>query len=85
MLPPSCTDRIISIDIDNERVVSSIPEVSEGKFFWNAIVDFAQDEKVTLLYIRKRAFIFFPTSVLSPDQHTELNDLIARHVVKGKP
>lgn len=85
LFPPSRTDRSSSIDIDEERVLSAIPGVSEGKFFWNAIIDFAQDEKVTLLYIRKRAFLFFPTPTLSPDQRAELNALIARHVVKKNP
>ena len=74
----------ITAVIDEECVRSEIPGVSEGKFFWSAIIDFAQDEKVTLLYIRKKAFLFFPPFVLSPDQRAELNDLVARHVVKKK-
>ena len=84
IFPPSRTDRSSSIDIDEERVISAIPGVSEGKFFWNAIIDFAQNEKVTLLYIHKRAFLFLPTSCLSPVQRIELNDLVARHVAKKK-
>jgi hypothetical protein len=75
----------ITMVIDEECVRSEIPGVSEGKFFWNAIVDFAQNEKVTLLYVRKRAFLFFPTPILSPDQRAELNALVTRHVVKKNP
>jgi hypothetical protein len=84
IFPPSRTDRSSSIDIDEERVLSTIPGVSEGKVFWKGIIDFAQDEKTTLLYIRKKAFFFFPTPALSPDQRAELNALIARHVAKNK-
>ncbi|MGD0735675.1 MAG: YcxB family protein [Terracidiphilus sp.] len=80
MFPPSRTDRTSSIDIDDERAVSTIPGVSEGKFFWSAIIDFAQDDKVTLLYIRKKAFLFFPTSALSTDERAELNALVACNV-----
>jgi hypothetical protein len=82
---PARTDRTSSIDIDDDRIVSTVPGVSEGRFFWNAILEFTQDERVTLLYIRKNAFIFFPTSDLSVAQRGELNDLIARHVVKRNP
>ena len=82
MFPPLRTDRTSSIDLDDERVVSAIPGVSEGKFFWSAIIDFAQNDKVTLLYVRKKAFLFFPTSALSTENRAELDDLVARHVVK---
>lgn len=82
LFPPARTDRNSSIDIDEDCIISKIPGISEGKFFWNAIVDFAQDEKVTLLYIRKRAFLFFPTCALSPEQRTELNDLVSRNMVR---
>jgi hypothetical protein len=74
----------VFLEIGEECIISAIPGVSEGKFFWNASIDFAQDDKVSLLYVRKRAFFFFPTSVMSPDQRTELNDLVARHVAKKK-
>ena len=84
LFPPTRTDRSSSIDIDEERILSVIPGVSEGKVFWNGIIDFGQDEKITLLYIRKKAFFFFPTQAMSPAQRAELNDLVARHVVKKK-
>jgi hypothetical protein len=44
IFPPARTDNNSSIDIDDDRIVSSVPGVSEGKFFWPAIVAFAQDE-----------------------------------------
>ncbi|MGC1464017.1 MAG: YcxB family protein, partial [Terracidiphilus sp.] len=80
IFPPGRTDRSSSIDIDDDRIISTIPGVSEGRFFWNAILAFAQDEKVTLLYIRKNAFLFIPTCVMSRAQRVELNDLVARNM-----
>ena len=80
--PPVATDRNISVDINDDQVISTVPGVSEGKFFWNAILASAQDEKITLLYIRKTAFLFIPTYAMSPAQRAELNDLISRHVGK---
>jgi len=84
IFPPGRTDGSSSIDIDADRIVSTVPGVSEGKFFWTGIVAVAQDEKVTLLYIRKHAFLFFPTQAMSPAQRNELNDLVARHLPKVK-
>ena len=74
----------MSIDIDNECLVSEIPGVFAEKYFWNTIVGFAQNEKVTLLYVFKDRFLLFPTAMLSQVQRTELNDLVARHLPKRK-
>jgi hypothetical protein len=84
IFPQTKTVSAISADIDDERIFCKNPGVSEGKFFWNAIVNFTQDEKVTVLYIDRRRFFFFPTNAMSPEERAELNDLIARHVVGRK-
>ena len=75
-------DQQVSIDIDNERILSEIPGVGEGKYFWNTIVGFAQDNKVTLLYVYKDRFLVFPTALLSSEQRTELNELVSRNMVR---
>jgi hypothetical protein len=72
----------MSLDIGDVCIISTISGVSEGKFFWRGIFDFAQDEKATMFYIDKRRFFFFPTLALSPAKRSELNDLVARHVVR---
>jgi hypothetical protein len=84
IFPQTKTVSAISADIDDERIFCKNPGVSEGKFFWNAIVNFTQDEKMTLLYLDKDKFLLFPTQAMSPEQRAELNDLIARHVVGRK-
>jgi hypothetical protein len=85
LFSPTRRDRSCYIDMDDERILSGLPAVCEEKYFWNAIVGFAQDKKMTLLYLDKDKFLLFPTYALSPAQQTELNDLIARHVVWSKP
>jgi hypothetical protein len=82
IFPSTRTERSSSIDIDDERILSAIPGVSEGKFFWNAILAFAQDEKITLLYIDKNRFLLFPTYALTPVQRAELSALVERHIVR---
>jgi hypothetical protein len=74
--------RNLSIDIDEERIVCTNRGVSESSLNWNAVVGFAQDSKVTMLYIDKTRFLFFPTSVMSSNERAELDDLIASHGVK---
>lgn len=83
--PRSRTEDFTTTEIDDEQIVSIIPGVSETKRPWKAIMAFTQNEKVTLLYVRKNAFVFFPTSAMSPEQRNEFNDLVARHLPKGRP
>jgi hypothetical protein len=80
--PHGGTDRQLTIDIDDERIIAETPGLSESKILWQAIDRFTQNEKVTMLYIAKLRFIYFPTRSLSDVQRTELNMLVARHGVK---
>jgi uncharacterized membrane protein (DUF485 family) len=82
LFPPNRTERGSSIDIDEEQIFSGIPGISEAKTFWKGIVAFAQDDKITMLYISKDRFLFFPTSVMSLSQRAELNELIVRHGIE---
>jgi hypothetical protein len=82
--PHAQTSQDLLIDIDDERIISTVPGTGEGKYFWTAILEFAQDEKVTLLYPRKNMFLLVPTQAMSPAQRAELNDLVARHLVRNQ-
>ena len=82
IFPSASKDRAAAINIDDERVISSVVGLSEGAFYWPAIVEFAQDEKITLLYIAKNRFLLIPTSAFSPSQRSELDELVAQHLIK---
>jgi len=84
LFSPTCEDRSCYIDMDDERILSVLPGVSEEKYFWNAIVGFAQNKEMTLLYLDKDKFLLFPTYALSTDQRTELNGLVARNMPRKK-
>jgi hypothetical protein len=75
----------ISIEVNNDRIVFTIPGISVGTYYWTGITESAQDERITLLYTGKNRFMMFPTQALSADQRTELNDLVTRHVTARKP
>jgi hypothetical protein len=82
LFPRSQTDQHLFIDIDDERIISAMPGSSESKLLWNAIVRFAQDEKITLFYLTELRFLFVPTTIFSAEQRVELSNLVVRHVVK---
>jgi hypothetical protein len=75
-------DGDVSLEVTDDSIVSEIPGVSSGKFFWNAIVDFSQNKGATLFYVSNKRFLFLPTAVLSADQNDELHALISRNMVK---
>jgi len=83
LFPPTRTDRSSAIDIDDDRILSAVPGVSEGKIFWQGLLQFAQDKKVTMLYTSEMRFIFFPTSVLTLEQREALKEMVERHGVKS--
>jgi len=85
IFPPGRTDRNVSIDINEDHIIAAIPGVSEGKFFWNAILKFAQDEKITLFYVAEKRFIFVPAKAFSPSERSELSDLVERNLLRKKP
>jgi hypothetical protein len=84
LFPSSRINNYVSLDIDNERIISVIPGLNEGKFSWNAIIKFAQDKRITLLYVAKNRFLFIPTTTFSSIQRSELDNLVISHGLKGK-
>jgi hypothetical protein len=82
IVPREYRNRNIEVEIDEQSVVSRVPGMSEGKFFWMAIVGYAQNEQITLLYVAKKRFLFIPTRAFSPEQRAELAALAVRYVVK---
>ena len=79
---PGQKDRTSTIDINDGRVVRELSGTSEFKVLWSAIYDFAEDVYVSLLYTNMDCFLIIPARSMSSDQHTELNDLVARNMVR---
>jgi purine-cytosine permease-like protein len=80
--PSRRTEQVTTTEINDEYILSLIPGVSETKYFWVGIVAFAQNEKATLFYVRKNTFLFIPTRTMSPSQRMELNELVARNLLR---
>jgi hypothetical protein len=66
-----------SLEFNDEQVISAIPGRSEGRFYWPAIVDFAEDEKIALLFVHKKRFLFIPKRAMPTEVWDEFRDLLA--------
>ena len=66
--PKKYRDRPIQLQFDEEQVISSRPGESEGRFFWNAFEDYVEDEKLALLYVRRKLFLFIPRRAMPEDE-----------------
>jgi hypothetical protein len=80
LFPKARTNPLTATEVNEEFVLCRIPGVGETKYLWKAMFGFAQDERSTLFYLRKNAFMFLPTAALSQVQRLELNDLVTRHI-----
>ena len=70
--------------IDDDGITSAIIGTNEEKRSWQDFVHFAQNDKITLLYLSEKKFMFMPTNAWSMDQRAELLGYVDRHVRKRK-
>lgn len=82
LFPKGCP-HVATIGFDDEFISSVVPGRSEGRFFWPAIVDFAEDEHVALVFIRKKHFLVVPHSAFTDEQWTELRTLIHQKLAEN--
>jgi hypothetical protein len=73
------------VSIDDEGVRTEVPEKSETRTHWSGFVSFAENDEILLLYFSANCFLPIPVRAISPEQHKELNDFVARYLPKGKP
>jgi hypothetical protein len=72
-------------DVNDGRIVSTRPGVREATYFSASIRAVAQNKKTILLHISEILFLGIPIHILSTEQRTELENLIARRVTKRQP
>ena len=65
----------VTVQFDAHQIVSAVPGVSEGRFFWTAIQDFTEDSSVALLYTRKKVFLFIPKRAMDDAEWQRLRTL----------
>ena len=66
--------------IDDDGITSAIIGTDEERRSWQDFIHFEQNDKIVLLYLSEKKFIFIPTNALSVDQRTELLGYVDRQV-----
>ena len=64
---------------DETAVRSGYSGKREGQFNWDSIVDYAEDPKVFLLFISKKAFLYIPKRAMNEEQWQSLRELLQRN------
>jgi hypothetical protein len=64
---------------DEEFIRSGYPGRSEGQFRWDAVVEYAEDHKIFLIFISKKMFIYVPKRAMADDQWQSLRDYFRAH------
>jgi hypothetical protein len=67
----------VTLEFNTEQFIITFPGKSEGRYFWSAIQDFAEDGKIALVFIQKKRFIFIPKHALPETAWFELRSLIS--------
>ncbi len=75
-------ERIIQLEVTDEFIYSTIPGVSEGKYFWNEKIGLAQNNKIVLIYVATKKFIPVPMSSLSPNHIADIQTMFERNPVR---
>ncbi len=68
----------VELELTPEELISRIPGKSEGRFRRAAIIDFAEDEHLALLYLRPKLFLYIPKSAMPEPAWTELRQWLDR-------
>ena len=54
-------------ELHDDDLISRIPGRSEGRFLRVAVHDVVRDERICLIYVRKKLFIFVPRQDMPED------------------
>jgi hypothetical protein len=66
----------IAFSFDEEGVTSTVIGRSEGRFFWNAINDYVEDDAIALIFIGKKRFLYIPKRALDEEDWQDLRTAI---------
>ncbi|AFL89843.1 hypothetical protein Terro_3629 [Terriglobus roseus DSM 18391] len=58
----------VELEIEGDEMISRLPGLSEGRFRRAAVVDFAEDDHIALLFVAKNKFLLVPKRALNESQ-----------------
>ncbi len=65
-------ERSIELELKGEELLSRIPGQSETRFQPSALYDIVRDNRICLIFLRKRLFLFIPREDMPEDFWTAL-------------
>ncbi len=80
--PAKYRGKPVTFQFDPEMVISARPGESEGRFYWSAIEDYAEDDRLALIYVRHKLFLFIPKRAMDESEWERLRALALPHKAK---
>jgi hypothetical protein len=74
-----------SLIANDDGLIVAKSDSIETRLAWNAITNFRQNETITVMYLSPDNLFYFPTKAMTTEQREELDDLVARNMVKKNP
>ena len=72
----------VTFQFDEQQLISARPGSSEGRFQWNAIEDYAEDERLAILYVQRKLFLFVPKRAMDEAEWERLRAIAAERKAK---
>jgi hypothetical protein len=74
---PKGVPKVARLTVNDEQVITAIPDRNEGRFYWRGIQDHAEDKNGMILFVQKKRFLIVPHHALTEAQWEELRGLVA--------
>jgi len=83
LLPDSAKKSIrseirVELEMNGEQLISALPGRSEGRFLWSGLIDYAEDEELALVFIKKKMFLFIPRRAMDDAGWNQLRSHFAQ-------
>ena len=75
-------DAPVEFELTGTEIISRIPGRSEGRFLPSAVISFAEDDRIALIYVAKKRFLFVPKTALTAAQWTMVRHWVAQRKEK---
>jgi hypothetical protein len=81
-LPDGQKTADVEFSFGEEGVRSAILGRSEGRFNWSAIQDYAEDDTLSLIFVKKKLFLYIPKRAMPAEEWDDLRRYV--HMKTGK-
>ena len=72
--------KIVCLTANEEQVIFTVPGRAEGRYFWKAIEDHAEDKNSLILIVSRTRYLIVPRHALNETQLVQMRTMIATKV-----